>query len=64
MLGMEFWLFEIVTVIIAHMGSIVVGTNQILMTLTRWVMRDCPLLLLGRALRSPLLCWFLQLLCV
>lgn len=37
MLGMEFWLFEIVTVIIAHMGSIVVGTNQILMTITRWV---------------------------
>jgi Na+-driven multidrug efflux pump len=35
MLGMEFWLFEIVTVIIAHMGSVVVGTNQILLTITR-----------------------------
>jgi hypothetical protein len=35
MLGMEFWTFEVVTIIIAHMGSIVVGTNQILMVTTK-----------------------------
>lgn len=36
-LGMEFWIFEVVTVIVAHMGSVVVGTNQILLTITRYV---------------------------
>ena len=34
---MEFWVFEVVTVIVAHMGSVVVGTNQILLTITRYV---------------------------
>lgn len=33
---MEFWVFEVVTVIVAHMGSVVVGTNQILLTITRY----------------------------
>jgi Na+-driven multidrug efflux pump len=34
-LGMEFWIFEVTTVIVAHMGSVVVDTYQVLITISR-----------------------------
>lgn len=34
-LGAEFWLFEVLIVAIAHMGSISVGTMQMFFTITK-----------------------------